>query len=667
MNNNISNNIRIGNFTSAQCEKLIFPVLNPKEKWPKLSYAGSCVAVFFRRLYYSITKCRVINDNRIFIDLKNSVSAIQGGNEPNSSKMEKLQKCKIVCQKLAASNLPGARAYDAGLEQAMKEKEQKEHEAQPPTPPLRPSSSSLTSEEVQQKEALENVKEPLIARNQNLAPLKAGTMRALTEHPGRTRIVYCIEEVQAGLQKLDEAPIDPNQQERDKLRAKIIEMEKDINNWIKNGENPMSDKVLDARDDIGKLEMGLADLPPPPQTDSSIVEAQKKKLIDELEQLQLALKVFPTEEELKEILSAVEENEQSESLPQKYAISTAPGVYILKGEDAAFTLETSEILALAVFDGHGNNLASQYAAQQVKARLEQSIRDAGGDIVRGMNTLIEAIHKEIDAKIEQGRQRSKELQKQGIDPKTADEEWKKWLLTGAVFSISIKDLRTNLLYTFTLGDCESTLYREINGRLTSIPLSPLGNWTNFNEMVRIVTASPMIAYNLVEGRVDMDQDEKDFYFAAADAGSNSKTSEESAKTIGGKEKRLAILRKMHSKFFKNLKTPVISAVQEGGPYAGRPYQIQNGKALADHDCNRIYTTAEDYVQCVIQEMDITIIKTQAKDKLTVGSDGVRGWGHDEQQMVDAVASAEETPDAVGAAVLKQAKQTDDCTVVAAVF
>lgn len=65
--------------------------------------------------------------------------------------------------------------------------------------------------------------------------------------------------------------------------------------------------------------------------------------------------------------------------------------------------------------------------------------------------------------------------------------------SGTVCAVSFIELKTALVYTATLGDCEANVYRKIDDDLVSISLSPSRNWSSKTDSWRLVNHEPNLS------------------------------------------------------------------------------------------------------------------------------------------------------------------------------
>lgn len=127
----------------------------------------------------------------------------------------------------------------------------------------------------------------------------------------------------------------------------------------------------------------------------------------------------------------------------------------------------SQGILLGILDGHGGDNVSNFAKQVFpKIFHEQLVKTKANVRIAFENTF-----REIQKEIYQNH--------------------KDWT-DGSVAVICYLDLKTNLLYTATLGDSEAFVYRQFNDELKSIPLSVVRNWKSKKEALRGIRTGRLI-------------------------------------------------------------------------------------------------------------------------------------------------------------------------------
>jgi serine/threonine protein phosphatase PrpC len=139
-------------------------------------------------------------------------------------------------------------------------------------------------------------------------------------------------------------------------------------------------------------------------------------------------------------------------------------------EDAHFVKEIPQGLIAGVFDGHGGQEIALYAAQQFANRFSQQLIRSEGNVHHALETLLYQIHEEASGKHD-------------------------WMLIGSTALVCFFDPRSHIVYTATIGDSEAHIYRSLEGKTQSIPLSCVRNWSFEHEARRVAIAlkKPAIA------------------------------------------------------------------------------------------------------------------------------------------------------------------------------
>lgn len=127
-------------------------------------------------------------------------------------------------------------------------------------------------------------------------------------------------------------------------------------------------------------------------------------------------------------------------------------------EDATRIVTLDNGLLVSIFDGHGGQAVAEYAAKAMD-RFKEELKTAKGNVRNAFEALICKIQNEVE--------------EQGIST---------W--TGSTAVISYIDTITKKIYTATLGDSEANIYRRIDSKMCSIPLSCVRDWSHPKEAVR---------------------------------------------------------------------------------------------------------------------------------------------------------------------------------------
>lgn len=138
--------------------------------------------------------------------------------------------------------------------------------------------------------------------------------------------------------------------------------------------------------------------------------------------------------------------------PLKFTHSRAEAQGLrLNMEDAIFYSEISRGCVAGVFDGHGGKNVSEFARDYFVLNFEEKLQKNNGDPFRTFETMICEIQEYV-SKIPA------------------------WFTNGSTAVVSFVDKHTHLVYTATLGDSEANIYRTIEGKMKSIPLSCVRDW-----------------------------------------------------------------------------------------------------------------------------------------------------------------------------------------------
>jgi serine/threonine protein phosphatase PrpC len=133
-------------------------------------------------------------------------------------------------------------------------------------------------------------------------------------------------------------------------------------------------------------------------------------------------------------------------------------------EDAHFYLEFERGVIAGVMDGHGGSAVANYASEEFKKRFPACLEKFQGNVHQAFEYLIDEIHQEV----------------------AKNNSWK---TQGTTAVISFIDKHTHTIYTATLADSEANIYRKINARMKSIPLSVVRNWASKKEALRAAIAN----------------------------------------------------------------------------------------------------------------------------------------------------------------------------------
>lgn len=157
------------------------------------------------------------------------------------------------------------------------------------------------------------------------------------------------------------------------------------------------------------------------------------------------------------------------SLAFSFDFSEARGLRLTM-EDAHFFKEIDQGVIMGVLDGHGGDVVARYASQVFQDRFSGTLNKMGNNVHQAFSCIIDEIHEEV-------------------------EKHREWNEIGSTAVICFIDKNTNEIFTATLGDSEANIYRKINGKLKSIPLSCIRDWSSPKDAKRAANAlnNPKIA------------------------------------------------------------------------------------------------------------------------------------------------------------------------------
>lgn len=133
-------------------------------------------------------------------------------------------------------------------------------------------------------------------------------------------------------------------------------------------------------------------------------------------------------------------------------------------EDAHFFKDIDQGAVVAVFDGHGGKEVADYANTQFQLRFAQKLALYNGNVHKSFERLIHEIHTEV----------------------LTHQDWNGM---GCTAVISFIDKKSGNVYTATLGDSESNIYRQCDDGLKSIPLSCVRDWSSQKDAKRAAIAT----------------------------------------------------------------------------------------------------------------------------------------------------------------------------------
>lgn len=138
-------------------------------------------------------------------------------------------------------------------------------------------------------------------------------------------------------------------------------------------------------------------------------------------------------------------------------------------EDVHFFHQNEQAVITGVFDGHGGKKVGELASKMFLEQFFKKLTENQGNVHQTFELLID------------------ELQKQVIQHPLYD-------CMGTTAVICYIDKQTHRIYTATIGDSEANIYRTINKKLKSVPLSCVRDWSSTKDAKRasIALNSPEI-------------------------------------------------------------------------------------------------------------------------------------------------------------------------------
>jgi serine/threonine protein phosphatase PrpC len=213
---------------------------------------------------------------------------------------------------------------------------------------------------------------------------------------------------------------------------------------------------------------------------------------------------------LKKGLPSLEElanHRPEKALEIKHEAAEAQGVRPTM-EDAHFFKEIAQGVIAGVFDGHGGSSVANYANKQFAMRFSDQLEKCQGNVREAFQSLIDEIHEEI---VQLANNKS------GASGPFAFIHRNEWHKAGTTAVICFLDKKTHKIYTATLGDSEANIYRKIDGKMKSIPISCVRDWSSKKDAARaaIATSDPDKAINWPKAK-----DPKALRFPGPDYGLN---------------------------------------------------------------------------------------------------------------------------------------------------
>ncbi len=190
-------------------------------------------------------------------------------------------------------------------------------------------------------------------------------------------------------------------------------------------------------------------------------------------------RVYVTREQFDRMAAAVSVESSRQTLPPgmiQYYLSASIGRRITM-QDVHFCDKTEWGILVGVFDGHGPELAtatdgSSYnpgldvakkASDKFREWFPEALQAGRGNVFQAFEVTFDKIQKDILSEKIAGAHRYS---------------------GGSTAVICFIDNTSHMLYTATIGDSEANIYRRIGGRLTSIPLSCVRDWTSKKDLAR---------------------------------------------------------------------------------------------------------------------------------------------------------------------------------------
>ena len=132
-------------------------------------------------------------------------------------------------------------------------------------------------------------------------------------------------------------------------------------------------------------------------------------------------------------------------------------------EDAHFYIPLDHGVVMGLFDGHGGSQVANFASEFCKENIKRILNDSDLDMRLTLQKIIDDIHAEV-------KKRS---------------EWNSIGSTAVLVFINKYTLEVDIA---TLSDSEANIYRNYNGRLKSIPPSPIRDWSCRRDAARAAIA-----------------------------------------------------------------------------------------------------------------------------------------------------------------------------------
>ncbi len=200
------------------------------------------------------------------------------------------------------------------------------------------------------------------------------------------------------------------------------------------------------------------------QNSAKAIEEHKKKNV-------LSESAFASIAEGVPDLQSLSSKTEGASLKFTHFIAEDKGKVRPSMEDAHFYKSTKNYLFMGVFDGHGGEFVADYASKAFRNRFLSHLRKAKGDVRKSFDTFFALVQEEV----------------------AKNDHWDR---AGCTAIVCLVDKKLRHIYTATLGDSEANLYRQIEGKMVSIPLSCIRDWSHPKDAKRASLAlnDPIIAF-----------------------------------------------------------------------------------------------------------------------------------------------------------------------------
>lgn len=163
-----------------------------------------------------------------------------------------------------------------------------------------------------------------------------------------------------------------------------------------------------------------------------------------------------------EIVSDLETQNSQYPLNFSATIATSQGPR-KSMEDAHFFVKIDQGILLGVFDGHAGDKAAKFASNYIQKNFSTELTNAQGNVHQAFESIFHNTQSMI--------MKTEEIR-----------------INGSTAVVCFIQDKTNIAYTATIGDSEMNLYRKIEGKMRSIPLSVIRDWSDTKEATRAAIA-----------------------------------------------------------------------------------------------------------------------------------------------------------------------------------